>query len=213
MTEARAHFDEAQGALIASGVWHAEAAVALPNLTGKTVRILDGAGVTQLDTNGAWLLLTAARPRAGDPMPELRAFQPRHLAMLQLVAQHAAATAAHAEPRHEGVLELIGRSTLEIWAHVTGLLNFVGRLFLELARMMGKPGSWRWREFGTQLGSIFAGAIPIVTGMGIRRSNSAPTSSSSTASCWRSCARCRRSSSRSWWPGAPALPLPHRSAP
>jgi phospholipid/cholesterol/gamma-HCH transport system permease protein len=165
MTEARAHFDEAQGALIASGVWHAEAAVALPNLTGKTVRILDGAGVTQLDTNGAWLLLTAARPRAGDPMPELRAFQPRHLAMLQLVAQHAAATAAHAEPRHEGVLELIGRSTLEIWAHVTGLLNFVGRLFLELARMMGKPGSWRWREFGTQLGSIFAGAIPIVTGM------------------------------------------------
>ncbi len=43
MTQASAHFDEEQGALIASGVWHAEAAAALPNLAGKTVRILDGA--------------------------------------------------------------------------------------------------------------------------------------------------------------------------
>ena len=56
MTEARAHFDEAQGALIASGAWHAEAAPALPGLGGKTVRVLDGAGITRLDTNGAWLL-------------------------------------------------------------------------------------------------------------------------------------------------------------
>ena len=55
MTEAGAHFDEEQGTLIASGVWHAEAAAALPNLAGKTVRIIDGTGVTQLDTNGAWL--------------------------------------------------------------------------------------------------------------------------------------------------------------
>ncbi|HBU28549.1 MAG: peptidylprolyl isomerase [Thiobacillus sp. GWE1_62_9] len=165
MTETRAHFDEAQGALIASGVWHAEAAAALPDLAGKSVRILDGAGVTQLDTNGAWLLLTAARPRAGDPMPELRAFQPQHQAMLQLVAQHAAATAAQTGPRHENLLELIGRSALVVWSNVIGLLGFVGQLFLELMTLLGHPGRWRWREFGTQLGSIFVGAIPIVTGM------------------------------------------------
>jgi len=79
VTETRAHFDEAQGALIASGVWHAESASALPDLAGKTVRILDGAGVTQLDTNGAWLLLAAARPQASDSLPELRAFRPQHL--------------------------------------------------------------------------------------------------------------------------------------
>jgi phospholipid/cholesterol/gamma-HCH transport system permease protein len=166
MTGASAYFDEAQGALIASGVWHAEAATALPkNLVGKRVRILDGAGVTGLDTNGAWLLLAAARPQASDPMPELRAFQPQHLAMLQLVAQHAASTAVHAAPHHEGVLEGIGRSTLAIGAHVTGLLDFVGRLTIELATLLGNPGRWRWREFGAQLGSIFVGAIPIVAGM------------------------------------------------
>lgn len=165
MTEARAHFDEAEGALIAGGVWHAEAAAALPKLAGKSVRVLDGAGVTQLDTNGAWLLLAAARPHASDPMPELRAFQPQHLALLKLVAQHSAATAAQSVPRREGVLALIGRGTLATWGHVVGLLNFVGRLFFELVQLIGSPGRWRWREFGAQLNSVFVGAIPIVLGM------------------------------------------------
>lgn len=165
MTAAQAHFDEAEGALIASGVWHADAASALPRLTGKTVRILDGAGVTQLDTNGAWLLLAAARPQASDPMPELRAFQPQHLAMFKLVAQHCADTAAQPEPRSEGVLALTGRGSIAVWGHVVGLLDFVGRLFIELAALMGSPGRWRWREFGAQVSAVFVGAIPIVVGM------------------------------------------------
>ena len=165
MTAARAHFDEAQGALIASGDWHAEAAAVLPELAGKPVRIIDGAGVGQLDTNGAWALLAAARPRASDPMPELRAFQPQHLAMLELVAQHYADTAAQPGPAREGVLEATGRGFLATWGHVMGLINFIGCLFLELAALMGHPGRWRWREFGAQVRAVFVGAIPIVFGM------------------------------------------------
>jgi len=165
MTEARAHFDEEQGALIASGVWQAEAAAALPDLAGKTVRVLDGAGVTQLDTNGAWLLLAAARPQAGDPMPELRAFQPQHLAMFKLVAQHFAATAVQPAPQREGVLALTGRGALAVWGHAIGLVDFVGRLFIELMALLPSPGSWRWREFGVQVRDVFVGAIPIAAGM------------------------------------------------
>lgn len=165
MADARAHYDEKQDALIASGDWQANAGGALPDLAGKQVRILDGAGVTQLDTNGAWLLLAATRPQAGDPLPELRAFQPQHLDVLNLVAQHRAAAAAHPGPRHEGVLERMGRSTLAMWAHVVGLLDFVGRLVLELAVLITRPREWRWREFGAQMNAVFAGAIPIVIGM------------------------------------------------
>jgi phospholipid/cholesterol/gamma-HCH transport system permease protein len=165
MADARAHFDEEQGALIASGTWHAEAAAALPNLAGKRVRILDGAGVTQLDTNGAWLLLTAARPHASDPIPELRAFQPQHLAMFKLVAQHSAATAAQPAPTREGLRALTGRGALAIWGHLIGLLDFIGRLFIELLWLMRRPERWRWREFGAQVRDVFVGAIPIVVGM------------------------------------------------
>jgi len=165
MTEAGAHFDEEQGALIARGVWQAEAAAVLPNLSSKSVRIIDGADVTQLDTNGAWLLLNAARPQASDPMPELRGFQPRHLAMFKLVAPHSAVTSAIPVPSHEGVRAITGRGTLALWGHLVGLLDFVGRLFLEFMALLPRPGLWRWRELGAQVRDVFVGAIPIVTGM------------------------------------------------
>jgi len=129
------------------------------------VRIIDGAGVTQLDTNGAWMLLTAARWQASNPLPELRAFQPQHLAMLELVARHSAATAAQPEPSREGVLELTGRGALAMGEHVVGLIDFIGRLSIELMALAGRPGQWRWRELGAQISAVFVGAIPIVFGM------------------------------------------------
>lgn len=165
MTAARAQFDAAQGTLVASGDWSADSFGALPDLAGKRVRIIDGAGITELDTNGAWLLLTAARPQSGEPMPELRAFQPRHLAMLDLVARHSAVTDEKPKAPREGMLELAGRGTLVVWGHVSGLINFVGRLFLELVALMAYPGRWRWRELGAQINAVFIGAIPIVAGM------------------------------------------------
>ncbi len=165
MTEACAQFDEAEGALIVGGAWHAGAAAVLPDLAGRRVRILDGAGITRLDTNGAWLLLAAARPRASDPMPELRAFQPRHQTMIELVAQHCAATVGQPAPRREGVFEFAGRGALALWGHLVGLLGFIGRLFLELAALAGRPGNWRWRELAAQVRAVFVGAIPIVVAM------------------------------------------------
>jgi phospholipid/cholesterol/gamma-HCH transport system permease protein len=165
MIDARAHFDEAEGALIASGVWHAEAASVLPRLAGKSVRIIDGAGVTRLDTNGAWLLLNAAGPLAGDPMPELRAFKPQHLALLELVAQHRVDTAAHASPYREGVLGRTGRGSAAMWGHLVGLVDFIGRLSVELIGLLLHPERWRWNEFGAQMRTVFVGAIPIVMGM------------------------------------------------
>jgi phospholipid/cholesterol/gamma-HCH transport system permease protein len=165
MTAASARFDEAQGALIVSGAWNADCAAALPRLAGKSVRILDGAGVTQLDTNGAWLLLSAAHPQASDPMPELRAFQPQHRAVLELVAKHYECTRTRPKPSREGVFALIGRGAQAMWGHSVGLIDFIGRLFVELVVLTGHPGRWRWGEFGAQVRTVFIGAIPIVAGM------------------------------------------------
>ncbi len=165
MSDARAHFDEAGGALVAGGAWHADSTAVLPALHGRTVRVLDGAGLTALDTNGAWLLLDAAGVREGAPLPELRAFAPQHRELLELVARHIGRTGVLAPVRREGVVELAGRGAVATWAHLAGLLDFVGRLTFELASLIGRPGHWRWREFGAQVRDVFVGAIPIVIGM------------------------------------------------
>lgn len=165
MNEARARFDETDGALIASGDWHAGAAGVLPAPAPRPARILDGAAVTGLDVNGAWLLLTAACPRPGDPLPELRAFQPRHLAMLRLAARHLDVTGAVPAPQREGLRAFTGRGTIALWRHLVGLLDFIGRLTVEAAALGLKPELWRWREFAAQVRDVFVGAIPIVVGM------------------------------------------------
>ncbi|OYW23806.1 MAG: peptidylprolyl isomerase, partial [Hydrogenophilales bacterium 12-63-5] len=165
MTAAAAHFDATQGVLIASGAWRVDAAAALPRLDGHIVRVLDGTAITQLDTNGAWLLLNAVRPQPDDPLPELRGFQPRHLSLLNLVAEHAATTAARIEPPRAGLLETVGRSSYAVARHISGLVRFIGQLTLELGQLIRKPENWRWRELGAQVSTVFVGAIPIVVGM------------------------------------------------
>ena len=165
MTRATAHFDEAAGTLVAGGDWHADSTATVDLPRGEGVRIIDGTALAQIDTNGAWLLLHAARWRPDSPLPELRAFRPEHRALFELVARHGAPTAAVPEPVRDNLLKMIGRGTLAVGGHVVGLLHFVGRLSFELAGLMTRPGQWRWREFSAQLHDVFVGAIPIVFAM------------------------------------------------
>jgi phospholipid/cholesterol/gamma-HCH transport system permease protein len=95
----------------------------------------------------------------------LRAFQPRHLSILQLLTRHYDATAALPDTPRPGLRASTGRGALAVWGHVAGLVDFLGRLTLALAALAGRPGSWRWREFGAQLSVIFVGAVPLVIAM------------------------------------------------
>ena len=63
------------------------------------------------------------------------------------------------------MLALTGRGSIAVWGHVVGLLDFVGRLSIELMALLPRPGRWRWREFGAQVRTVFVGAISIVIGM------------------------------------------------
>lgn len=153
--------DEA-GVIQARGEW----VVTNPDLatppahTEAGVTAIDGGGLTALDTAGAWTLLNLAQPDS-DSLPELRNFNPRHLSIMQLVSQHFAATRGAERTAERTFRAHLGRGTLIFLGHISGLMNFVGHLALEVGALARRPNQFRWRELAAQTQAIFVNAIPI----------------------------------------------------
>ena len=146
---------------------HGDWVVTNPNLatppTQDTadVTIIDGSGLTALDTAGAWTLLNLLTKPDSDTLPELRNFNPRHLSIMQLVGQHFAATRGAERAPERTFRAHLGRGTLIFLGHLSGLMNFVGHLGAEVASLARRPQQFRWRELAAQTQAIFVNAIPI----------------------------------------------------
>lgn len=155
--------DEAGSSLQARGDW----VVTNPDLASPPPRpeanlqVIDGSGLTALDTAGAWTLLNLVAAPNSDTLPELRNFNPRHLSIMQLVTKNFAATQMEDVGAEPTFREELGRGTLVFLHHLSGLMNFVGHLTFEIASLVRRPKQFRWRELGAQAQSIFVNAIPI----------------------------------------------------
>ena len=142
VTAARAHFDEAQGALIASGVWQAECRVCAAE-PGRQDRA-HSRRRRRHPARHQRRVAAAGRGAPAGQRPDARTARASSRSIwrcCKLVAQHSAATAAQPEPPREGVRALTGRGTLAMWGHLVGLLDFIGRLFIELMALMPQPGA------------------------------------------------------------------------
>ena len=124
-------------------------------------KVIDGSGLTALDTAGAWTLLNLSTLPDTEDLPELRNFNPRHLSIMQLVTEHFAATRMGEVVAPLTFREQLGQGTLTFFNHLSGLMNFVGRLTFEIASLVRRPEQFRWRELGAQGKAIFVNAIPI----------------------------------------------------
>lgn len=151
------------GIIQARGDW----VVTNPNLAtppaqaAAGVTVIDGSGLTALDTAGAWTLLNLLAKSDSETLPELRNFNPRHLSIMQLVSEHFAATRVAERAAEPTFRAHLGRGTLIFLGHIRGLMNFVGHLALEVAALARRPDQFRWRELGAQTQAIFVNAIPI----------------------------------------------------
>lgn len=155
--------DAASATVQASGDWvvHNPDLALPPTRPAGEVKAIDGSGLTALDTAGAWTLLNLMAPSQDAPQLELRNFNPQHLSIMQLVMQHFAATHMPDTPHPSTFRAQVGRGTLTFLQHVSGLMNFVGRLTFEIAALARRPEHFRWRELGAQVQVIFVNAIPI----------------------------------------------------
>ena len=163
MNRAQLALDGANAAAQMSGDWvvHNPDMVSPPARPAGDIKVIDGSGLTALDTAGAWTLLNLMSSADAVPQLEFRNFNPRHLSIMQLVVQHFAATQMPDTPRPSAFRAQLGRGTLTFLQHVRGLMNFVGRLTFELAALVRRPDHFRWCELGAQVQTVFVNAIPI----------------------------------------------------
>lgn len=149
-----------------AGEWVLREAAALEkrartlNVTVPGPASIDAAGVTAMDTFGAWLLVrTQRRIEAAGAPARLEGLRPEFRALVDLVAAHApAAPAAHAAP---GALARIGRNAWDALRDALGLLAFLGETTLAALRWVTAPRRIRWRAILHNVQSAGLEALPI----------------------------------------------------
>ena len=154
------------GPWTAAGIGVIEAQLASLRVPAGSPAEADGAGITALDTAGAWLLQKLlTRLRAGGNVATVQGLQPGFETLLGAVAEQVAARtaapAAAAKPQ-PGVLERVGRWAGGVVEQVVALLSFVGETALAFGGSLLRPARIRWRPILFNIRSAGFDALPIV---------------------------------------------------
>ena len=149
------------------GDWTLDGGDRLPPLRSAAsaapgIEVLDGAGITRLDTAGAMLLLQIAAAR-GAGGPGWQGLAAEDAALLDLVRERLAAGGERPAPAAPP--SLVARLGERTWAHleqVIGFLGFLGEAAVAAARLVRNPRRLRWQALLTAIEDAGSDALPIV---------------------------------------------------
>jgi len=166
-TIANVHFKDRQ--LICQGEWNLshipslkQSFVKIPLPSGGEITI-DGSQVTQMDTAGAWLLLEWTRQLSNKKIISSFINFPEPTQKLIHFIQKR-------EPHSENLppvekldwLARIGKMAIEQWEEFYLYLSFVGRLSIELLRILKNPSHIRWKALLSSVYKTGYQALPII---------------------------------------------------
>ncbi len=159
---ARAGEVRCKGLWTVQGVPDVEGRVeAMARLRGNEL-VIDAAGISALDTSGAWLLYRIERKlRAQGVAARITGLRPEFESLLRLVASRAVEPGTPATPAPPRLLESVGRKA---WANIDNarsFLAFVGEAFTTLFRSILQPRRIRWRAILHNIQSAGFDALPI----------------------------------------------------
>jgi phospholipid/cholesterol/gamma-HCH transport system permease protein len=124
--------------------------------------VLDAAGISALDTSGAWLLQrTLLALRAQGRAASVRGLRPEFDALLQLVASRAVTPASALPPPPPGAVASLGRKAWADLVNAVEFLAFVGEAFAALARSILAPRRIRWLAILHNMETAGFDALPI----------------------------------------------------
>ena len=164
---ARLASDTSGAVLHLSGTWRLAALPVIYDLLAgldlpKEVS-LEGSAVTEIDTAAALALLSRLHAAGADPTRvRLAGFSGNEARIVEQVSRRFDDTQAPARLKREGLVTYLGEQTVAIIDLILGHLNFLGMVFVGLAKVVLKPTALRQREFTVQLEQVCLNAIPVV---------------------------------------------------
>ena len=123
--------------------------------------VIDGTGISALDSSGAWLLQRTARDlRARGVATRIAGLRPEFESLMQLIAARGIA-APPPPPSPQGMLESVGRRAWASVGNAESFLAFVGEAFSALFRSIVQPRRIRWRAILHNIQAAGFDALPI----------------------------------------------------
>jgi phospholipid/cholesterol/gamma-HCH transport system permease protein len=124
---------------------------------------IDGAGLAGIDTAGALLVLSRLGTAGADAAGiGLQGFDASHARILEVVRARLPELAGRPRPRPFAFLARVGESSVRLGVTLLGHVDFLGRVCVELLRVVRQPAVLRRRELAAQLGQVGVSAIPVV---------------------------------------------------
>ncbi len=123
---------------------------------------VDTSGVPRMDTAGALFVARILQAlRAAGAAPALDGLEPRHRALLDLIADDPAPSNLPQPPK-DGLLTALGRATMGHLGDAFAFLSFLGELALDSWPRFLRPHRLRWRQVVAELNRGGVTALPIV---------------------------------------------------
>lgn len=127
---------------------------------------IDLSGVTQLDTAGAWALVTLERRmKAVGVTPEITGATPLQSDLIETLRQNMPETEIPVAPRMSVAdrLERVGRFSVTSFQKAIEIIGFLGRVVATIAGLSIRPKRIRWTAIVHHMQQVGLNAVPIVS--------------------------------------------------
>ncbi len=154
--------------LICGGEWTASKLGRLPHRLfnsawPQAALDLDLSEIQRMDTAGAWLVYRLCKQlRESGRTVELHGLSEEMDGLLKMVETQGILADRLPKPHEPGVLEALGRASLESARNVIGLIAFLGQVWATTLRLLVRPTRVRWCAIAYALGEAGYKALPIV---------------------------------------------------
>ena len=124
--------------------------------------VLDGSRLEEIDTAAGFVLLhRLAELGCIARTVEVRQMAEAHARLLTLVRERMAAPSVASPTRHRGAIERVGHAVVLVGRILRAQVSFLGRVGVELAALLRRPGLFRLKETVSQFETVTLDAIGI----------------------------------------------------